>query len=361
MSFITLILVISILVFVHELGHFIAAKRSGVRVDEFSVGFPPRIWSKQVGETLYSLNLIPFGGYVKIFGENPDADSIAGPDKERSFVNKKRHLQAYILVAGVVMNILFAWVLLSLSFVVGVNQAGVDSSRGEYVMVTEVVKDSPAEISGLHAGDLLKSVAPVGKTDDSQKISTHVVKQVISESLGTPLEVMYVRGATVATTTITPKLGIVKDEYGIGVGMADIDTVRLPIHKALIEGALTTYNLFVETTKGTLGFFAQAFAFNANLKDVSGPVGIAGYLNQAREFGFSTLLAFVAMISINLAVINLFPFPALDGGRLLIVGIEAIIRRPINPKITNILNLIGFVFLMGLMVTITVSDIGKLF
>jgi regulator of sigma E protease len=143
--------------------------------------------------------------------------------------------------------------------------------------------------------------------------------------------------------------------------MADIDNKKLGFVDATIEGAKMTYSLFIETTKGTLKFFASAFTFSANLHDVSGPVGIAGYLNQARQFGFSTLLTFVAMISINLAVINLFPFPALDGGRLLFVGIEAIIRRPISPKVANWVNLVGFSILMILMITVTVSDIGKLF
>ena len=139
MSFITLIIVISVLVFVHEFGHFIVAKRSGVRVDEFSIGFPPRIWSKKYGETLYSLNLVPFGGYVKIFGENPDAESLHGRDSQRSLVNKNRGVQAAILIAGVAMNILFAWILLSASFMIGVTQASSQNSAMTMVMATEII------------------------------------------------------------------------------------------------------------------------------------------------------------------------------------------------------------------------------
>lgn len=368
MSFITLILVISILVFVHELGHFLVAKKSGVRVDEFSIGFPPRIWSKQVGETLYSVNLIPFGGYVKIFGENPDADSLDGPDRTRSFINKPRHIQAAILVAGVVMNILFAWALISASFAIGVSQVS-SESLPKFVVVTGVEKDSPAEIAGIKSGDLITDISLKSQVESQkqnplntdEKISSERIREVVTASNSTPIVLTYIRGSEVATTSIVAKEGVVAGKLAIGVQMADVSNIKLPIHKALIAGAQSTYDLFVSTTVGTLRFFGSAFVLDANLHDVSGPVGIAGYLNQAREFGFSTLLAFVAMISINLAVINLFPFPALDGGRLLFVAIEAIIRRPINPKISNTLNLIGFGLLMILMITITVSDIGKLF
>lgn len=362
MSFITLILVISILVFVHELGHFLVAKKSGVRVDEFSIGFPPRIWSKKVGETLYSINIIPFGGYVKIFGENPDADSLDGPNKSRSFINKPRHVQAAILVAGIVMNILFAWGLISLSFMMGVSQAS-SMSSGKFVVVTEVAKNSPAELSGIKSGDLITKIssqsAITSTTTDS--ISSDKIRETVSNSKGLPIVLTYIRSDKTATTSIIAKDGIVKDKLAIGIQMADVENKKLGFASSVVEGAKTTYDIFIQTMVGTVKFFGSAFIFHANLSEVSGPVGIAGYLNQAREFGLSTLFAFVAMISINLAVINLLPFPALDGGRLLFVVIEAVIRRPINPKISNVVNLIGFGLLMILMITITVSDIGKLF
>lgn len=358
MSFITLILVISILVFVHELGHFLVAKKSGVRVDEFSIGFPPRLWSFKKGETLYSINLIPFGGYVKIFGENPDDESMTGIDSQRSFVNKPRHIQAFILVAGVLMNILFAWGLITLSYTLGTASSA--SGLDKYVVVTEVLKDSPAEVSGLKAGDIITGLN-VAEKQIATDVNSETVKEMVSESKGKPIVIDYFRGDKKETVSVVPKDGVIKDRYAIGVQMADVENIKLSFFEAIIKGAQTTYEIFVMTTVGTLKFFGSAFTLHANLAEVSGPIGIAGYLNQAREFGVSTLFAFVALISINLAVINLLPFPALDGGRLLFVAIEAIIRRPLNPKIANTLNLLGFAFLMILMLTITVSDIGKLF
>ncbi len=378
MSFITLIIVISILVFVHELGHFAVAKKSGVRVDEFAIGFPPRIYAKKYGETTYAINLIPFGGYVKIFGENPDEESVDGPDKKRSFINKPRHIQAVILIAGIAMNILFAWVLLSLSFMIGAPQAS-NVSSGSYVFVTDVLKDSAAFEAGLKSGDLItgieldqkSKITAVADTWEGEnqkdkiqntntKISAEKIKGVVAESKGAPLVVSYIRGDVKATTTVSAKTGD-KGQYLIGVQMADIENVKLPFFSAFYEGAKATYHMFNATMVGTLNFFGSAFILSANLHDVSGPIGIAGYLNQAREFGLATLFSFIAVISINLAVINLLPFPALDGGRLLFVAIEAIIRRPIKPVVANTLNLVGFGLLMILMLTVTVSDIAKLF
>ncbi len=349
MSFITLIIVISILVFVHELGHFIAAKLSKVRVDEFAIGFPPKLFSFKWGETLYTVNLILLGGFVKIFGETPDADSIAGPDSGRSFVNKNRGLQAIILIAGIAMNIAFAWILLSGSLMLGVREATDNPELASSVLVAEVVQGSPAERAGLIANDVI------------QDTNSTKLQKAIADSKGAPITLSYLRGQTVATTSIAAVGGIVEGKSAIGIAMIDVADVRYGFFRALYEGAKNTWNLTVDTAFGILMFLKSIFMFKADIGAVSGPVGIATYLNQAREFGAATLIMFVAVISINLAVVNLLPFPALDGGRLLFVAIEAIIRRPISPKIANTLNAVGFGLLLLLMLVITVSDVTKLF
>ncbi len=356
MSFITLIIVISILVFVHELGHFLVAKLFKVRVDEFSIGFPPRLWSFKRGETLYSLNLILFGGYVKIFGENPDADSISGPDSSRSFVNKKRSVQALILVAGIAMNILFAWALLSICFMIGIRESSPSPELATSVLVSEVAAGSPAELAGLKQSDII-----TGVTNASGVISDKADSSIIQSSVtsGKPLVVEYLRGKTTATTSITA--GVIDGKRAIGIAMVDVRDVREGFFGGIIEGAKATWRLTAGTAVGIVAFLKSIFTFSADLSQVSGPVGIATYLNDAREFGVSTLFMFVALISINLAVVNLLPFPALDGGRLLFVAIEAIIRKPISPKVSNTFNAIGFGLLLLLMLVITVSDVGKLF
>lgn len=359
MTFITLIVVISVLVFVHELGHFIVAKKTGVRVDEFAIGFPPRIWSWKKGETVYSINLIPFGGYVKIFGENPDEESMRGPDSSRSFVNKGRGAQAAILIAGVAMNILFAWGLLSASYMIGVSRAAEDGSSASAVLISEVLPDSPAEAAGLKQNDLIVAVTDASG-ERKEKLNAEIFEKAVSSSGGAPLVISYERGEEIFTASISPKSGVVKDKLAIGVAMIDVENLRLSLLPAIYEGAKTTGKLVVFTTLGIFEFLRNIFSFSADLSQVSGPVGIAGYLNDARQFGVSALFAFIALISINLAIINLLPFPALDGGRLLFVAIESIIRRPINPKFANALNLLGFALLLLLMVVITFSDIGKL-
>ena len=359
MSFITLIIVISVLVFVHELGHFIVAKLSKVRVDEFSIGFPPRLWSFRRGETLYSLNLILFGGYVKIFGENPDEASISGPDSGRSFINKNRGVQALILIAGVAMNIVFAWILLSGSFMLGVTQAVPDDAAASRVLVAEVIEGSPAEAAGIKKEDIIQSLTDAQGSKFDQ-VNAGVVGQAIRESGGKPITLTYQRGSDEMSASVVPRDGVVEGKMAIGIAMANVAEVEYSFVRSLWEGTKTTWSLTVGTAVGIVEFFKNLFVFEADLAQVSGPVGIAEYLNQAREFGFSTFLSLVALISINLAVINLVPFPALDGGRLLFVGIESIIRRPLNPKIANTLNIIGFILLLLLMIVITTSDISKL-
>ncbi|MFA6050799.1 MAG: RIP metalloprotease RseP [Candidatus Paceibacterota bacterium] len=359
MSFLTLIAVISILVFVHELGHFLVAKFSNVRVDEFAIGFPPRIFSFRYKETIYAINLIPFGGYVKIFGENPDVESIAGPDSGRSFVNKKRSIQAAILIAGIAMNILFAWALLSVTFMMGIRESAPSPELATSVLVSNVLEGSPAELAGLKPSDIVTGVTDAGG-NVSKRVSTDSIQQAIASSKGKAVTVSYERDGKNQTVSITPSPNG-DGRPTIGIAMTDVMESKYGFFKSIIEGAKSTWSLTIQTAIGIVAFLQTFFVFSADLSQVSGPVGIAGYLNQAREFGASTLFMFVALISINLAVVNLLPFPALDGGRLLFVAIESIIRRPISPKISNTLNLIGFGLLLLLMAVITVSDVGKLF
>lgn len=359
MSIIIFIVILSILVFVHELGHFLFAKWNGIRVDEFAIGFPPRVFSFKKGETKYSINLLPLGGYVKIFGENPDEDSINGPDKDRSFVNKGKLAQASVLIAGILFNILFAWVLFTGSFLVGVVNIDPNGTGEGKLFVTDVLKDSPAEIAGIKAGDVLISLAD--SKGVAENLSPESVRYFVGNSDGQEVTVSVERGGDFLDLRAIPTKAITANEFVIGVSMAEIIEMKLPIHKAIWEGLKTTIVVVKETAVGIVQFLGNIVMGNGNFKDVAGPVGIAGIVGEASKFGFGYILSFAALISINLAIINLIPFPALDGGRLLFVAIETITRRPINTKFANILNLTGFVLLLLLMVLVTVSDIRKLF
>jgi regulator of sigma E protease len=366
MTVIIFLLVLAILIFVHELGHFLFAKWNGIRVDEFKVGFGPRIISWGKGETKYGLNLIPFGGYVKIHGENPDEESISGSDKDRSFVNKKGWQQIVVLAAGVLFNFLFAWILYSIVFMVGVTatpegfEKYTTNFKDERVMITLVSPGSPAEKSGLKVGDVIALVNNV------KPASLEEIQNSISSSNGLPINIAYVRSpvpdgsGTSTTITIEPKEGIVVGKYAIGIAMSNVVDIQLPFFTSIYEGAHYTLVMIRETAIGLYDFFANIFHGTANFSDVAGPIGIAGIVGSAATLGFTYLLMITALISINLGVINLIPFPALDGGRVLFVLIEGVIRRRISPKYANVINTVGFVLLMILMVVVTYKDIAKL-
>lgn len=364
MNIIIFLVILLILVVSHEFGHFIVAKKNGIRVDEFAFGFPPRITSIKKGETRYSFNMLPLGGYVKIFGENPNEESINGPDSSRSFVNKPRYVQAFVLVAGVVMNFLVAWLLFSVGFMTGLPSSVDSVPSGEAVKnaqlaVTSVMPGSPAEIAGLKIGDRINHLSV--KKDSTDIPSATSLQYFIRKYPKDEITFSYTRGKEVLETKIIPKENIIGSEPGIGIGMDMVGTLKLPIHKALWEGLKLSSHLVVATVQGFYTLIHDAIIGKANLSSISGPVGIVGMVGTASSFGFIYLLSFTALISINLAVINLLPFPALDGGRLLFLLIEKIKGSRINPKVGNTINLIGFSLLMILMVIITYHDILKLF
>lgn len=364
MTIILFLVVLAILIFVHELGHFMVAKKSGIRVDEFAIGFPPKIFSWVKGETKYVLNLIPFGGYVKIFGENPDEESMTGADSTRSFVNAKKWKQVSVLLAGVGMNIIFAWILISISFMFGslvpVGE-GVSNyskyAKDSSVILTAIAPDSTAEKAGLKTGDKLITVSSVTGLD----LSTTKIRELIEKSVD-QVNITYERGGELTEISVMPTISTsTGDKKVIGIYMENVAVVQLNPILALWEGGKLTLTTFGQVAVGLGTFLWQAVTGNADFSQVSGPVGIIGMVGDAATFGFAYLLGFVAFISLNLAVINLIPFPALDGGRVFFIIIETITRRQIKPKIANIVNATGFFILIALMIVITYRDIMKFF
>ena len=355
MTIIIFIIVLAVLIFVHELGHFLIARACGIRVDAFALGFGPEIFSKKIGETTYALNLIPFGGYVKIFGENPDDESINGEDKARSFVHKTKLQQISVLFAGILFNFIFAWLLITIAYTVGVATSTEsypqykDRMTDSKITVTYINANSPAEKAGLKAGDILIS----DKIENIQKS--------INDSQGKEISLKYIRADKEYETKIIAEKGIVEGKYAIGIAMDNVSILQLPIHKAIIEGYKFTIHIITATISGLYDLIIGIFNGNSKLSSVTGPVGIAGLVGDAAKLGFTYLIMFTAIISINLGVLNAVPFPALDGGRILFVIIEAIFRKPIKPIIANTINAIGFGLLILLMIIVTYRDIAKLF
>ncbi len=372
MTAIIFIIVLAILILVHEFGHFITAKKLKIRVDEFGLGFPPKLWGKKFGETVYTLNWIPFGGFVKIFGENPDEESISGPDSARSFYNKPKWAQAIVLAGGVFFNFVFAWILIAICFIAGANVGRDDFSKyenrfsDENVSIVSISDAMPAREAGLKLGDYILAIKTVDAKNPSDFInvkSSRDVMATIASSSGKDLVFKVLRNSNEEVATVTPKKGLIvsdKDRYAVGIAMSDAATLSLPIHLALYESAKYTLILIKDTATGLYGFFSQIFVGKADFSTVSGPVGIAGMVGDAARSGFVKLFLFTAIISINLGVINLAPFPALDGGRLLFLAIEAISRKKIPVKVANAVNGIGFIILLALMLVITYRDVIKL-
>lgn len=376
MTILIFIIILGVLVLVHELGHFIFAKKAKVRVDEFGFGYPPRAF--KIGRrwnTDFTLNWIPFGGFVKILGENYESkesdETKEDQNKFASFRSKLGNLhfteiskkwQAMILFAGVLFNFIFAWILFSTSFMFGIpmpkeNDFGLEVKNPQLTIIG-VMKDSPAEKVGIKTGDKISSVSFGNKK--LEDINPESFIQNISQYSGETL-IKVSRGDEFIDFKVIPKEGIVKGKRIIGVNVDEVGIASLSIHKSIIYGAKSTFKITYLTTIGIVDLFVKTIKGKADLSGITGPIGIVGLVGDASKLGFVYILSFTALISINLAVINLLPLPALDGGRLLFVAIEAITRKPINPKIASSVNGFSFAFLVILMIIITYRDIVKLF
>lgn len=354
-----------VLVIVHECGHFLTAKKFGIRVDEFGFGFPPKLFGKKFGETEYTVNLLPLGGFVKIFGENPDEAGVEGPDRARSFIHKPKWQQALVLVAGVFSNFILAWLLFSIGFMSGL-PASVGTVGEKYplwdvnTVIVSVAPDSPAEKAGLESGDKIFSISDKNFSPSSTNPET--IKGVILANKNKEVSISYTRGndKEVREAIVVPTANNEDGKPTIGIGMDQIGIARLGPLRALKEGLLVTLSVTKGTFIGLYNLIADSLQGKGSLDSVTGPVGMVGIVENASRFGIVYILSFAALISINLAIINLLPFPALDGGRLFFLLIETIKGSPIKTTIANTANMVGFALLILLMLVVTYHDIAKL-
>lgn len=353
--------VIALLVLVHEFGHFIVAKLAGMRIDEFGLGFPPRALTiAKRGETEYTLNWLPFGGFVRIYGEN-GTDVQDASHGGRAFTDKPRYLQALVLVAGVLMNVLLAYALL-----VGALWAGVPRSlspeqmaraTGVSLSVLGIVPDSPASQAGLATSDLIVSAADVHGS--WQAANAGDLSAFVAQSGGDTILLTTRRGSIQKSYAIVPVQGLVPDDpgrYAIGVQVSGpVGIVPVSLGTALVQGVSFTWQLTEATVQG-LGHLVV----HPSLSQVQGPVGIAADTLPVLSVGFGNLITFISAISITLAIVNLIPLPALDGGRLVVVLFEGLSRRRVNPALLERVTAASFVFLLLLMVVVTAHDVFRL-
>ncbi len=352
-TILSFIVVIGIIVFVHELGHFLAAKLSGVRVEVFSLGFPPRMLSRKIGETEYQLSWIPLGGYVKMSGMSDESfDSDFDRDDPRGFTAQPFVRKIFIIIAGVIMNILLGFAIYSAV----TWQAGVGELVG--TMITMVSPDYPAADVGLEVGDVIVEVAgePV---DDWGELTS-----VIRRHAGVPITVGWQRGDSLLTADITPRP---TPEFNLSAGRTDtvgkigvvgsFVTRSVGPLKALEYGAIQVWWVLKLSAQS----LAALIGGQAHIRELTGPIGIAKLSGETARSGLANFLTFIALISVSIAFLNILPIPMLDGGHLLFILIEAAVRRPIPENVKINLMKIGMAALLLLILVVSYHDVIRFF
>jgi regulator of sigma E protease len=384
LTIIIFLAVLSILVFVHEFGHFFTARRFGVKAEEFGFGFPPRAigwyrntagqWRQVAGDksreslegnadvnkqpasgaTIYSLNWLPIGGFVKIKGENGE-----GQNDDDSFAAKAIWKRTIILAAGVIMNVILAWFLFSLGYLIGLPQTS--DTLGpqarltkQQIIVAQVLPNTVAASAGLQAGDIITRINNTTVTTEQS------LQDTVAASAGQEATLTVDRSGQTQLIKVVPpvKTG---ERATIGIAIYSSGLVSYPFFPALWEGAKTTVSLLGQIFVAFYNLFAEIFHGQNVSNQFAGPVGIANITGQAARLGFTYLLQFMALLSLNLAALNILPFPALDGGRILFLLIEKVQGQPVRREVETLIHNIGFLLLIALVLFITYKDIVKLF
>ena len=433
LTIIVFVLILALLIFVHELGHFLVARRNGIRAEEFGFGFPPRIfgiqfisgeklekifrkeetevkiedyklnkkteviketivketqeidrempvkkwrfiWGKWEGDsprekrdlkeikkeeyqtgTIYSLNWILLGGFVKIKGED-------GSDKNDSdsFAGKSAWKRSKVLVAGVLMNFFLAWFLIALAFIVGAPEAVESGGANAKIQISEVIPGTPAETMGIKAGDeIIKcEMSDLRCQENFSDISQ--VQAVINDYKGREIILMVKRGNETLNLKGIPRITYPESQGALGIVLVETSIVRYPWYQAIWKGLTSTLDLIAAILVAFFGILKNLLLGHKVMVDVAGPVGIAVLTKQVTQLGFVYILQFAALLSVNLGIINILPIPALDGGRILFILIEKIKGSPISQKVEQMVHSISFALLIAFMIFITFRDIVKL-
>lgn len=340
LKIIVALLIFGFIVLIHELGHFIAAVKNGILVEEFAIGMGPKIFSKKKGETIYSIRILPFGGFCKMLGEDEAVDN------ERAFSSKSVWQRMVVVVAGATFNILLAFIFA----IIFITSAGTITTT-----IDEVSPDSPAELAGLQPGD------KITKIDDHTIISYKEISFYIVQKQGQAVTVTYERNGIKDQKMIKPEIS--EGSYRIGI-------TGVPINKSnffeIIKYSFLEIIFWIKMVIISLGMLIGG---NVTRQDIAGPVGMLAFISEGYaesvKYGFTqvlqTLCFYIILLSSNLGVVNLLPIPALDGGRLIFLFIEAIRGKPLNQEKESFVHFVGFVMLMGLMVFLLFNDISNLF
>ncbi|MCL4399902.1 RIP metalloprotease RseP [Patescibacteria group bacterium] len=345
MDILLVILGLGFLILGHEFGHFSVAKSMKMKVEEFGIGFPPRIFGRKKGDTVYSVNALPFGGFVKLYGEE---DEKAG-DSE-AFLNKPFYQKSLVVLAGIFTNFVIGWILLTVVLV---------SGTPTHLMIASVEKGSPAETAGLKEGDIIKKVN-IGETSMSDPINDTAFVNLVKNSSDASVSLLIMRGKKSMDINLEKRLNPPPGKGAIGISLVDIGAPPEPFFKSIADAFLETVNFSLLIFGGLWSLISGIFVNPSVIEGVAGPVGIVALAANATSIGIVYLLQLLALISVNLAVLNLLPFPALDGGRFLFFLIEKIRGRKISSKIQLAINGAGFFILIILMVFVTFNDVRNL-
>jgi regulator of sigma E protease len=346
-----LVIVLGVLIFFHELGHFLVARLLGVGVETFSLGFGPKMIGKKIGITDYRISAIPLGGYVKMVGEQPDAD-LDPADIPLSFTHKNVFKRILIVAAGPFFNILLALIIFY----------GIFQISGMLILkpsIGEVNEGTPAYRTGLKKGDLVVSI------DGVKILSWEDMAKMITTSKGKTLSISVIRSNSMRVVDVTPEPKIFKnifnediERYVIGVtASGDFFTKDLNVFQALSQSFIQTYQITALTIKGVV----KLFQGTVSPKTLGGPIMIAQMAGQEARAGVVNFIFFIALISINLAILNFLPIPVLDGGHLLFFFVEAVTGRPVSIKIREIAQQAGIFVLILLMIYVFYNDIARVF
>ncbi|MFP4197960.1 MAG: RIP metalloprotease RseP [Halanaerobium sp.] len=354
LTIVTFIIVLGVLVFIHEFGHYITAKKSDIMVSEFALGFGPKLISKKVGETVYSIRAIPLGGFCNMVGEFPADESMPEEEREiydqakengRLFTQKSTFKRLAVILMGPIMNFLLAILIFILAFAI----FGVPTSTSEEAILGEVIPEQPAAEAGLRANDRILAI------NDREIDGWEEMSDLIRENADQEIAVRYQRGDEVETINLIPVQSDDGERGMIGI-YPKLVRENVAFSRAISLGVQQTYQVFIMTISG----FAQMFR-ESSAEDIGGPIMIASIIGQAARVGILNVLNWTAIISINLGIINLLPFPALDGGRILFIVIEMIRGKAVDPRKESYVHMIGFAFLMILMLFIIYNDLMRTF
>lgn len=379
LTVITFLIVLSVLVMVHEFGHFLLAKKAGIRVEEFGVGYPPRALAKKIGETVYSLNWIPFGGFVRLFGE--ELSEVDKTDSGKTFWAKSKKARTAVILGGVLANFILGIICFSVVYSV----YGIPVKTNQ-VKIVEITKDSPAEKMGLKTDDIILALNDKSLNELDDFISLirekkgQEIRLLIQRTANNPCQEKVLGGGPTSSGDtgrpsfscqdgniiffITPRAETPEGEGPLGVVVSNMEIKKFPFWQMPFRGA-------IEGTKEALNWGIVIFLSLKKMlsdlifqgvvpKDVAGPIGIFQATGVVAKSGILSIFQFVGILSVNLAVLNIMPLPALDGGRIIFVVYELITKKRPRPSIEHWINSVGMALLILLLIIITVNDIQRI-